>query len=1723
MQYINADENDFSLGIDARSAENQIEKGFARDLLNADIVEKRPRTRPGAQGFAGNVPVRVTGMQYVDSTNQICFTLDSAVVLSDAAVDLTAIRSTPIVVYGRSSSVASGGPFTTAGDSVRYYTGFSVETRKTFLATASAPPFESITILQSEHGIATTDMFVTTVEATDPSNLSYSLALPHEIAIDETTADLTIQYQNSTGTDRDVFVYYKDQTPVAGSSYVATLNHTGSGSETFTIPVGTHALSSGNIIIQVQQDTGTSRVIVRANTAQIASNGDVSLTLTSSSPATFYCILAAASVANQVTGNIAAATTDTILLPNLTSPWIFYGIYVELTPGGTKELVYPDSVSYDATTATATLTFTNGMATAGNFVVFWDYGFIRSNQLCVTDTSVTVDATDTRPQLTIWGLDHSEIYGAGITGRNGWVNHVDSYRSVGENRLISGLGGNLFNARTYDEAAVTYDYAKLYPRLQARTAGSTVLGPLFWETGDTPARARGYVTSTDSGTGWVRVTAVAYDSGNGWTKYTCSVPNKQVLDSAGVPISLLSVISTTSGLEDWFQVEDMSYHLHNGSFRIRQVLDGIDEITVWVENEDNSSDWDDSGVSGQAGVFTDQITWLTSSPFIPGDSLSNAALGGTFNSTVKSSLSTVSVVDSIIERLNLAGGILTTGARTSSVVSLRSGQPSTSASTTNLVRGDMLSFTGIERLLRVLYINPESDHAVTIAVDGSEATATLTSGDTSFLNIGRSILLTGAGVFSGTQTITSIPTLTTFTFDSTETVGGSGTVLGNTMQVDEELEWSDSTADANLFRVEERWIPIEAPDDSYDLTPSTHVRYFDSSSYGDQPFLRSTMVANNMYLTDGEDEVLKYDGESLYRAGLFPWQAGLFLTQDTAATAKIVVDNPSSTPTAVVNNVFTLPLGDDNKFPVGKRVRHSFTGGFNDYNVLAAWDDASNSFVKVQRISTTAITLGAAPVLTLLSTLRYYFRLNAVDANDNIVASAVTGYQDHVVELAADAAVNIKAVGLPAWDVLDYDRLELEIYRTRINTSAPFYKVTTQLMSFNNTLGYINYTDSFADTDLIDLDAVSTALKGQELGTAWQEPLRAKYITSIGNSLVLAHLKDYPQLDIQLIASGAVTNSTYAGKRFLFRKDSSDTGPTTDMVNRAAYEFVETSTAGVVTAALGAAGSFFIVAVPNTAVAGDWVYLFWDTVATSGRPMKYAGWWQVQSAGPTDVTINFSDADAGGILTLVPNRALFATDPTDIPIPLGVDGNLGQVNGDSFDLFDTMRRMSMAINSSMRMVDVTITGMSDFVPWMISRGGNDVGKAGRLIVRQPRVEATLFEVLLPSSFSGGGQSFQVFVNDVRRLAATPVIATTRLYSSRIMVSYENYPEIFDNPTSVLDTDSDSAIDVNPADGQDITGVLPFFGEATFTAAQQAAILVVFKTNSIYLVDINEKRAGRNPIQRIETEGLGCTAPYSIAVTKNGICFANESGMYCLRRDQKIQYIGRYMERNWGERVDLDQLTICQGHHYGVGRSYKLSVPLVGSTANSEVYVYNHTGEDEGRLGAWTRYDNHPVTGWANLAADAFWASTLGRIFSIRNTGTATDCRDDSSPILFQVDTRAMDFGNPGIRKVIDASIVNYRTTAVITSAAFSYSMDLSQQYSPTTSITLINPVESTGIDDVSAHDILPVLHKTDRRKGIFFQARISCSSLDEPLEVAGITFKVGGLSEKGIRQAAQAQ
>jgi hypothetical protein len=655
-------------------------------------------------------------------------------------------------------------------------------------------------------------------------------------------------------------------------------------------------------------------------------------------------------------------------------------------------------------------------------------------------------------------------------------------------------------------------------------------------------------------------------------------------------------------------------------------------------------------------------------------------------------------------------------------------------------------------------------------------------------------------------------------------------------------------------------------------------------------------------------------------------------------------------------------------------------------------------------------------------------------------------------------------------------------------------------------------TDEF----LSEVDPVSTGVGlGSELGTGWTQPLRAKYITSLDNRLVLGNIKDYPELDIVLRANEGVSSVTAAnlsGKKFLFKKDTTDSGTSTDMVNRAEYEFM---TSGAVTITpntdIASTSSNFTVTTATVVAAGDWVYLY-HAAAAADNELNFAGWFQVASTNSgVDFTVDFSGhgrASGGGAAADV-DRFVSATTKSDIPVWLGTDGNRNTVDANVINEFTAMSRLANAINTTMRMTDTTLASpdMTSFVPWIVAQAGNDVG-LGRLIIRQESTVSATLAVVLPAAITGAS----VFVKGLKQAASAEVDATEEVFQSRILVSYRSNPELFDNPFGE-ESNSDSVIDINSADGQEITGIIPFFGEAVFGSGQVEALLVVFKTNSIYLVDITSGN-----ISKIQSRGLGCAAPDSIAATRDGIMFVNDSGIYRLNRNQSISYVGRAVERIFQDDINQDQLALLRGHHYGVGRQYKLSVPIGSSqTRNNQVLVYDHQREQAQSAveeGAWSRFTNHPATGWANLASDAFFSTTNGQIFRIRNAGDSTDYRDDAAAVdQMIILLKANAFGTPGSRKVVSNIVSHFQLrNSSITGTELLVSPDLDGVFASAGTFTLTKG---------SNNKVETVKSSLPRRRLTYIQLKYTNATKDEDVVLTGVDYQAALLNVKGIPESGE--
>lgn len=1688
-QFQNITERDLGNGIDKASAENQIQPGFVEDLVNVEPNSEGYLTkRTGYEGFAGNVPFRVVRYEQSTATGLVCLTLDSS-------VNLSQIRSTPLVIQGRLSS--GSGDFS-ASDSARYYPTSTTDIRYTFGTGAG-----SVAVPAEDHGQGTPFTFVGVASSSSATNFNNSQFLPSDITFDASN-NITVSYTNGSSAFQG-FVYWLGRDTLPGFSWQGS--NLGENTSTviaastttsFTVTAAQHILRNNFIISRCFMESGTDWVEVTPDAVSISPAGDVTFTFVNAqaTPFNVRAVLSSAPDANYQTGSVAAGQTLAVTITGVEDPFIFTECYLEV--GATLEKVIPNSVVVNTVTQEAVVTFTNNTTDSASFFIYYEPANVSINEICVP-AYVSANVTDSNPQLTVWGLNHEGAYGSGAQSKAGWVQHIDSYRSEGLNFLVCGLGGNLFEAGEQSDFGTSHLLPTLFPRMTERIATPVIIGPAFGGNLAAVSRTRGMLLADGGDEGYLTGQAVELDTGNGWVKYSFTLVNDSLQDA----VTIADVIA----INDLLTVEQTPYAIHSGTFQIKQVNYVPGLLEIWALPAEGSqvlSDYDSTGAGFRAGVFTDFIEMQTASRFIRGDALSSVNISN-LQLTVLEASGTQLQVSGVTDTQTLPSGLRLLGARTGRVLPLRDGAGA--ASVTNLVMGDLLRIGGGAALSRVLSVNSDTDQVASIT--GNIVTVTSTSRITE----GNYVLFAQAGDYDGEFQVTSILDETQFVIDTELTgTGVSAVLVGKTAELDLPLEFTDDTLNRVAAVVERRWIPVEPPErDSEDnQIPTTLPVAMTARSYTDQLPLRSVMVQDSLFLTNGEDEVLKYDGYNLTKAGLPPFQLQAFISPNLSGTGisyEGVTANLSAA--AAATSKLFLVTGQASGFQVGNRITVAGQGPFTITHVNTATDSIS--------IAGTVSANNNDPVKETI-TYRYYARLNLIDINENIVISATVGSEDLVAELDDQASVNLKFVLPPAWTQLDHARMELEVYRTKAGGVAPYYRIAVVPVNFKANNPYIYLTDSTDNSLLTELDSIRAFLTGASLAPGLQVPYRAKYLTSVNNRLVLANLRSYPELSLVFGQSASdVTAANLNGLQVILKKDNTSTTlPASDGTTQQRFEFT-TATPIVVSSVVGTLNTSMLVTTgaSHGLTVGDWVYLFNNT---SGAASKVAdGWWKVATVpSGTTFTVLWSAAPAGAISGISSLSKASSTSTKAIPVYLGTDYNFNTPTGNNFTAFtrqNAIFRLSIAINAWTRSLGTDA--------WVFAQAGGNF-EAGQLILKQSKVISTTLEVELSAA-----PAFRVFANGLALPSGTLAAqARELLLSSRLVTSFESYPESFDSQGVSLASESFSAVDVNSADGQEITAIIPFFADAAFGAAQQSDILVVFKTNSIYLVDLSVKAAGSgDPVRKIESNGLGCTAPYSVTATRQGIMFANETGIYRLTRNLTVDYVGRMVERLWTGRESIiaqDQLSLFAGHNWTQGQSYRLSLAPEGTEANSEILSYNHSREyTQQGIGGWTRHTNTPAVGWANLGSDAYFAASSGRVFRLRTAGYSSDFRDDSAAIPAQITLRALDFGLSASRKVVRSIVVHLRVPQDVTATEVAAAVDLRSEFEALDPFKIDIEDYTDGLSDSGRLKVATVKFSTLRSKFNYLQIRMTNNALDEGMEITHVDFMVAGLSAAGLVEAAK--
>jgi hypothetical protein len=544
---------------------------------------------------------------------------------------------------------------------------------------------------------------------------------------------------------------------------------------------------------------------------------------------------------------------------------------------------------------------------------------------------------------------------------------------------------------------------------------------------------------------------------------------------------------------------------------------------------------------------------------------------------------------------------------------------------------------------------------------------------------------------------------------------------------------------------------------------------------------------------------------------------------------------------------------------------------------------------------------------------------------------------------------------------------------------------------------------------------------------------------------------------------------------------------------------------------------------------GRWVYLYQSSTDTS---LAYSGWYQVASNEVGgDHTIYFRQKNSKAVYytaTTEVDRLLYSANSYSLPVPCNAAGAIDYNYSQSlFNIVTSEKlsnwiKLSHAINASMSNTDIQISGQETFRPWIAAFSGNYYPvETLELISYTPSLLTnSSFHIymsapLTTSIFVNGYlESYISSGSSVLSITDSPV-SYEAVFPSRILQSYQNFPEIFDNIEVQEENNSDSVIDVNSADGQQITGLLPFFADTAFGGAQKGSIVTVFKENSIYLVDLASKDSGIQNKHKINSHGIGCTFPASIAASKDAIFFANSTGLFAIRPDLSVQYVGKYIERLWKNTVDNSYTDFAAGHHDDITQRYLLSVTAVGDTENDMALAYHHVEETQDKLGAWTRYDNVPSIGWANLDGNEYFAGVDRALYRTRRVGEIYDYQDDGAAISAEITLRALDFGDTSLRKLVRQATGIYRVPSQVNSISLSVARNLDTSFESCQAFSIDKVTNLNNLSDYGTKKVRTIVHNLPQERGTFFQLKLVANGLNETIDLIGYDFRVGALTDAG--------
>ena len=596
------------------------------------------------------------------------------------------------------------------------------------------------------------------VVSTNPSDttLDNEWMEPESVVID-TTGITTIINTAQLSEDVDVYVFNDQEDIVGRETYFTSGTEAGMSDGDLleiSIPAVDHNFTDLNIIPEVYltDDNGDTLTRVVPHNVTIAVDGEISFSLDVDEAwiddgsrdtagdvdwvVQIHALPADHSYEELAITNRGIATTNPIIFDDVSNPFNFVSVFIREDGVSEQMMALPDTVRYIEDEAAGEDDQGTGRAGRGSGRIEVDItvtspvtvhvtymeGYLSANSILINKNGLelNIDEDINHIQACLYGISQDSIFYREEDFAGGHTNTLAEYSSEGVNKLVVGMGGNLFEEQNISAGAIILPETDAYMRRRVST--KKIVGPFFGKVSPRGVTASNLVNSYYADISYIEnnqdETATIFlnleDKVGSledlvWTGKV-DLPIEWAFSPAWLEGEGYDKLTIAAAGNSWYV----------GSFEVLSASDTEDSITISIPNLPTHIQ-DEENVGGSAYIDTDYIKLNATAD---GDLLPselNFENGDTMNSTIFTEKPTVIgtnrfdntglhsyvlFLEGVKETVTIPSSANMTATRVSNIIPV--------SDTTDFVLGDVLNIKGYDRKFTILDIDTDES---TITID----------------------------------------------------------------------------------------------------------------------------------------------------------------------------------------------------------------------------------------------------------------------------------------------------------------------------------------------------------------------------------------------------------------------------------------------------------------------------------------------------------------------------------------------------------------------------------------------------------------------------------------------------------------------------------------------------------------------------------------------------------------------------------------------------------------------------------------------------------------------------------------------------------------------------------------------------------------------------------------------------------------------------------------------